>query len=192
MAVFPDISPSYDYVITQHWRTLRIGLTDGDFLQRRKKRTTPLHEFIIKWRALTADDERQLWNFYSDMSGGFQSFAFFDIERVYTGQNIGIGNGVENTFNTGAKNISNYTVYVDGIEKTEGVHYNVSVNTGTDGQDQIVFTTGNEPPDGKLITLDYKGRKYYAKCVFTHDNLTSTNFVTALHTIGLSIMEVMT
>jgi hypothetical protein len=191
MALFPDIYPSYDYKIIQHWKNLRLGLTDGDFLQRRKKRTSPLHEFVMKWKTLTASEERQLWDFYYARSGGFEAFAFFDFaSRSYTSQNIGTGDGVQTTFDAGAKNISNYTVYVDGNQKTEGTHYNVSSGTGTDGQDQIVFTAGNEPGNGEAVTLDYTGNKYYSTCVFTQDSLDSSNFITVLHTIGLSVMEV--
>ncbi len=189
MSVFPDIFPSYGYTITPTYRTLKLGPTDGDFIQRRRKRTSPLHTVAMTWNALSGANEKTLYDFYISMSGSWQAFAFFDFDaKNYTAIAVGIGDGSATAFNLVAKATSGRTVYVNGVAKTEGTDYTFYAGQGTDGQDKIIFTTA--PGNSLPITADYAGRKYLPKCIFQADDLNRNTFSVALYRTGLGIMEV--
>ncbi|MEM2899434.1 MAG: hypothetical protein QXT63_01460 [Thermoplasmata archaeon] len=90
MAVFPDIAPSYNYIMRPVFRTLLLGPTDGDFIQRRRKRTEPLYEFRMQWNYLSPSEEKQIIDFYLARSGSWDAFAFFDFDtRQWNDINLG-------------------------------------------------------------------------------------------------------
>lgn len=85
-------------------------------------------------------------------------FFFIDFEiDVYYGMALGVGNGATTTFTIPAKNTSARTVYVNGVAKTTPTQYTVTVGFGVGGEDAIVFTAGNIPTAGQLITIDCTG-----------------------------------
>jgi len=201
------------------WLTLRIVNDYGEICQRRRKRTTPLYRLQLRYDRLTAADIQTLFAFYCARSGGFEAFNVFDfIPRAWSGESVGTGDGAENTFNAGAKNISDYTVYVDGEAKKEDVagspdiafvntddmgfqntddsaweksgDYTISAGTGTDGQDQILFSPDRAPAVGAVITIDFTGQKHFTSCVFTEDNMSLAHFSNALFSTGLDIQQV--
>lgn len=188
MAVFPDISPSYSYIVTPQFHTLKLGPTDGDFIQRRKKRTLPLNKFTLTYNVISQSEEKTLHDFFLARYGAWEAFAFFDFDsKAHTGISLGTGNGVTTVFQLKAKSTSARTVYVAGVPKTEGVDYTVSVGGGTDGQDQITFAAA---PASGAITADYTGRAYCPNCIFGEDNFSSDLFTVNLYKTGLVILEV--
>lgn len=189
MSVFPDIRPSYDYTIASMFRTLKIGPTDGDFIQRRRKRIVPLHIITIKWDVLSQVEEKTLYDFYIARSGPWQDFAFFDFDsKSYSSVTIGTGDGSTKSFNLIAKNTSARTIFVNGVAKSEGVDYTFYSGLGTDGQDKITF--GTAPGSGLAITADYTGMKYFKNCIFQDDNFNRNTFSHALYKTGIVILEV--
>jgi uncharacterized protein (TIGR02217 family) len=57
-------------------------------------------------------------------------------------------------------------VYVNGVLKTEGVHYGVGSNTGI-----VTFTDGNAPPNGQLVSAAFE---YYTPVRFMSDEVETT------------------
>jgi hypothetical protein len=99
---------------------------------------------------------------------GVAGFTFFDFESKLYGtpgarpaRNIGTGDGATLTFTIPAKETSGIVVYVNGVAKTAGVDYNVSVGTGSQGEDQIVFIAGHAPGNGLAVTVAFLGRIRY-------------------------------
>ena len=84
---------------------------------------------------------------------------FFDVEQFAT------GNGVTTTFDLPAKNVRSYAVYVGGVLKVAGTHYNISAGTGSLGKDQVIFTGGNTPAAAAVISWAGIGKHFY-KCRF--------------------------
>jgi hypothetical protein len=189
MAIFPDITPSFNIVITPVYNTLKLGPTDGDFIQRRRKRLTPLFQISLKWDLLTEDEEKQLYEFFIARYGIWEAFSFFDpILRKWADIKIGTGDGFQTVFNLKAKETSDRAIKVDGVTKTEGVDYTFSAGTGTDGQDRITFTSA--PAVGAVITANYRSKLYFPKCIFQDDYMDRDVFSYRLYTTGLFIQEV--
>lgn len=63
-------------------------------------------------------------------------------------------------------------IYVDGVPKTEGVHYTVNYLTG-----KVTFTAGNFPGAGAV--LEWSGR-FYVPVRFTEDELPADEFVATM------------
>jgi len=75
-------------------------------------------------------------------------------ETSYTDENIGAGDGVEDTFYLDcypAERHNDLIVYVDGVQTTE------FTRPDTKDPRKIVFNAGHEPGDGLAVTADYTG-----------------------------------
>jgi hypothetical protein len=189
MAVYPDIAPS-GYTITPKFRTIKIG-TDGDFVQRRSKRVSPLFSFAMTYRNITNANLLTLYDFYLARLGSYDDFAFFDFDsRSWSDFTIGTGNGVTTTFSVGGKSTSSLVIKVDSVTKTLTTHYTIQVAGGTNGQDQITFTAGNIPTTGQVITAAFLGRKYYPYVIFADDNMNYEVFVYAAYQVGVELVQV--
>ena len=172
MAIFPDIAPNYGYTWLPVFRTDRLGPTDGDFTQRRRRRSNPLYQAELSYdnSRLKDADERALFEFFLARAGGFDSFVFFDfVARQYPLETIGSGDGSTTTWTLGYRDVEDETIYFDGVEQTAG--YSISNRTGANGQDQLVFDTA--PGNTVVITARLKGKKYLPACVFDDDALAS-------------------
>lgn len=194
MATFPDtIQPEIEsYKVALNWKTLKMGMTDGDFLQRRKKRTTPLHTFTMNFRPITAAEMQTLWEFYQARSGSYEAFVFFDYKAFpYTDVSVGTGTGAALTCQLKAKSVSSLVVKVAGVTKTAGVDYSfTSDGSGTNGQDKIVFLAGKYPTAGQAVTASYTGRKYLQYMIFQDDAMSRDQFHAVLFQTGITITEV--
>lgn len=45
--------------------------------------------------------------------------------------------------------------------RTVVTHYNITSGTGSVGQDRVIFTGGNAPPNTRTVRVTYKGRHHY-------------------------------
>lgn len=191
MALFPDISPGYEYQPLVTYNTLRLGPTDGDFIQRRRKRLSPLHSFKLQWRALTAAQESQLYDFYVARYGPWEAFQFFDFDAGKKwAVNVGTGTGAQTTWDLLGKDLTSVVIMVAGVTKTLSVDYNLGDGTGTDGQDTVIFIAGHLPAAEAAITATWTGKRYFANMIFEDDNLERTKFEYAIYRTGLTIREV--
>lgn len=189
MSVFPDITPSYDYSVQPAFYNLRLGPTDGDFIQRRRKRLTPLMRFTLQFNNLIEANIKTLYDFFIARYGGWDAFAFFDFDsKTWTAISVGTGDGSTTSFALIAKETSARTVYVDSVAQIEGTDYTFYSGQGTDGQDKITFASA--PANGAVITADYTGRKYYSNCIFGEDYMDRNLFEVKLYKTGLTIVEV--
>jgi len=170
MAIFPEINPDYGYLFYPKYSTEKIGPTDGDVIQRRRLRSTPLYTAELSYKNISITEERQLIDFIIARQGSYESFVFYDfVSRVYTGDSLGTGDGSTTTFTTSVRDATSIKVYIDSVETTAYTHGN---RTGGNGQDQITFTTA--PGDTTVLTIDYTAKKYLPICVFREDYLKSS------------------
>jgi len=188
MAVFPDIKAFYGSELIPMFNTLKLGPTDGDFIQRRKKRTVPLYQFRLKFNVLSQSDIKTLYDFFISMSGSYDSFAFFDFDYRDWSLTIGTGDGSTTSFDLKGKETSNRIIKVNGIQKTEGTDYTFYQGLGTDGQDKIIFNSA--PASGAVITADFNGRRYFPNCIFLEDIMSIESFSVFLYSVGITIQEV--
>lgn len=121
----------------------------------------------------SAADMATLVAFFRARQGKAHGFRFRDwTDYQATAQNIGTGDGSTLTYQL-RKSYSNGgvtsyriinkpvalggqvavapAVYVDGVKKTEGTHFNINYTTGL-----VTFTAGNAPASGKAITADFE------------------------------------
>lgn len=165
MALFPESTnrkPQYGYDNTPTENVQRTPPEAGNSYIRDRwgvKRWEARADFL-----LSLADAKVLWSWY-EVNSTF-AFEVFDFEETsFTLKNIGTGNGVNLTFTVPGKlstfNVAR-SVFVNGVLKTAGVHYNVSVGTGASGQDQIIFTAGNAPGNGLAVTITADVRAYYS------------------------------
>lgn len=194
MATFPGtiIPENESYKVAQAFKTLKLGLTDGDFLQRRRRRVNPLHTITMFFKPLLEAEIQTLWEFYKARFGSYEAFVFFDFKIFpYTSVAIGTGTGGALTCQLGAKEVSSLTVYVNGVSTVLGTDYSfASDGSGTNGQDKIVFLVGHYPTAGAAITAGYRGKKYFPYMIFQDDVMSRDNFVALLYQTGLTVVEV--
>lgn len=170
MAIFPDIAPNYGYLWVPEYRTDRLGPTDGDYTQRRRRRSSPLYRAELTYQNIPAADERTLFEFFLARQGSYDSFVFFDfVSRVYIGEAVGTGDGSTTVFTLGARDVEDESIYFDGVKQTSG--YTIGARSGGNGQDTVTFSTA--PGATVAITADYTGKKYLSTCIFDSDELRS-------------------
>jgi hypothetical protein len=120
------------------------------------------NKFSATWEFNLGIDDIELimsfWAMYK-VSG----FFGYDFEFITVGspgyrapEALGIGNGVITTFTVAAKQISNITVYDNGVSTAA---WTLSIGTGPQGEDRIIFTAA--PVAGHILTIAYKGRHRY-------------------------------
>lgn len=187
--LFPELAPGYDYQMTQVFNVLRLGPTENNLIQRRVK-GAGLYQFELKYKK-SSGVLAQLMSFFDSCQGGFLDFAFFDFltTRVWGNLAIGTGTGSQTVFELRGKNTSNRTIRVAGVAKEEGADYILSANAGTDGQDRIEFVIA-PPANAALITAAYTGRRYFPRCIFMENSLTTALSSNTRASLTLKIMEV--
>jgi hypothetical protein len=169
MAIFPDVRPDWGYSMNPVYRTDKLGPTDGDFVQRRRRRSTPLYEITLSYSGrLDASKVKQLLDFFKDHYGGWGAFTFYDFLPVpFSEFQVGIGDGTTTRFLLeNYRDIQNELVLVDGFADP---NYVIERRTGPDGQDELFFPTA--PASGVTITIEGEGCLRVDNCIFEKDVL---------------------
>lgn len=170
------------------FQTLRSN-TEKGVPYRRQKWTYPQRYVRLGLKYLLGTDVDTAWDFFLARKGSFEKFTWFlPVSDTYTKENVGQGDGSSTTFDIMGKDISSYTVYVDGATQTEGggADYTIGDGTGTDGRDQIIFNSA--PSNGGRIEITYTGTLglYYT---FEKDDFSKPGYITALKDWNLVIVE---
>lgn len=169
--------------------TTRLRAKNG-YEQRRANWATHRWSEKIGWNPAFSstpdrDHLRQLWGFYCDRKGTFQSFPYFsfDTQGVWL-LPIGTGDGVEDTFAVPARNATSRTVYDAGTPTAAGTY---TAGAASYGRDEVVFSPAIA--DGNAITILFTGQRYGAMR-FAEDKLTYTAFFAQLMACELEVVEV--
>jgi hypothetical protein len=126
-----------------------------------------------------------LYNFYLARKGAYEAFNYFyPLSGAYEGEYVGTGDGSTTIFNLPCTGAFGYTVYLDGIEQTEGVDYTFTAEGGADGADKTEFNVA--PAAGEYITIDFTGYlKVHAR--FAEDGLSFETFWDRLVDSGVEL-----
>jgi hypothetical protein len=161
MAIFPNITPDYNYKRKAQSGTEIRSATSGKEW-RRKSWPRNKQSFEMAWAMLTDAEAATLRAFYDARQGQWESFTFFDFaSRNWTALECDEeGTGTLTTFTIPGKTTSAQIVYVDGVLEA-GANWAIGVGTGTEGEDQIVFDGGHEPASGSIVTITFTGKRRY-------------------------------
>lgn len=185
MAIFPEVTPDYDYAFYPRFATEKNGPTDGDITQRRRLRSTPLYTAEMDYKYLTLANERLLIEFFESHYGDYSSFVFYDfISRVYSDVSLGTGDDSTVLFTMDCRDATSLTVKIDGGSTSS---YTLSDRNGTNGQDQITFDTA--PTTGQVLTVDYTGQKYCSNCFFRNNVMKTIRPIWSRETIKKIIVD---
>ena len=167
MAKFPEYTevplfPTIDMRVRFH--TVRTQFNSEAVESRKRKFIYPRRDITVKYNHVTKAYGEILWEFVIARAGSYESFNFFMPEPEtsypsYTGEYVGAGDGSNTVFNLPCKNSLAQTIYIDGVEQTEGTDYNIDAGTGEDGADRLEFDDSGmvAPNDGAIITADFTG-----------------------------------
>jgi hypothetical protein len=168
MSLLPDITPIHDPQVG-YISGIESDLADNNIESRRwvsRARRTWSYQWAGKSQANAA-----LIRDHYLAHQEYTAFHFFEFKYV---QNAGpiwssvecdeTGTGALDTFTIPGKITTSVAVYVNDVLRTLTTHYTLSSGTGTNGEDQIVFTEGNEPADEAIVTVNFAGRRrFYVK-----------------------------
>jgi len=196
MAKFPEYTeiplfPTVDVRI--QFNTLRTQFNTESVESRKRKFIYPRRDITVKYNYITKAYAETLWEFFIARSGSYESFNFFMPEPElsypsYAGEYVGAGDGDTEVFNLPCKNSLAQTVYIDGVEQTDGTNYNIDAGTGADGADRLEFNDSGmvAPSDGAIITIDFTGT-LKIRSVFADDVLSLSIFRDMLVSCGVEL-----
>lgn len=189
MVAFPDlltsVRPINPLSESIEFRTLSSEYESGAQVTK-QKRLFPLRAYPLKYKSITKDNARILWQFFMGRKGKHLPFNLFHpFEDDYIGEYVGTTDGSTTIYNLPSKMASGYTVYVGGVAKAGGgVDYTFAATGGEDGADKITFAVALAA--GQYITIDFTGR-LKVRCKFGEDMMSFETFRNRLVTTGLTL-----
>lgn len=188
MAVFPNTpEPEYPEVTTPQYRTLVTDFQSGKE-QRRQLWSFPKRSFALKYGALDQSESDIVYNFFNARKGRFETYTFFfPFVESHVGEYVGVGNGSTTVFDLPSKNTDSGTLTVYEAGTTSSPQPTFSSGTGTDGRDQITFSSA--PATGDYITADFDGQ-LGLKMRFNADVMPKELFSFKLYNHEIELFEV--
>lgn len=184
MAAYPDytsVSVEQPYREQLEWKTLISQFDDLGEEQRKQKWLYPKRNVTLRHAYVTKAGARTIWQFYNARQGAYEAFNYFvPFADAYVSEYVGTGDATTTGFNLPCKDISTYTVYVDGAS----ISATLATAAGTDGADHLRF--GTAPADGSRITASFTGR-LKIHCRFADDNMDFDQLYNDLVTIGIKL-----
>lgn len=185
--VFPELIGLSFNVVKKPTFNTRVARSINGNEVRNSLMQFPLWEFELTYdylpdKTLGTTDLKTIMGFFLSRKGRFDSFLFKDPDDyVTTASAVGTGDGVTTAFYftrslggfvepIGQIDISeDYSVYVDGVEQTEGADYDITL------PNLMIFNSA--PADGALIT---NSLQYYFRCRFQEDEQEYEKFMDKL------------
>ncbi len=191
ISIQDSLNIGYELEVTALRAVQMIGPNDYSLPQRNN--LSPygsLHEIILKLIAMDVTKEKDLYNFYEQMSGGWQSFAMYDCDKdggankwwtqVYLGTFDGTGNGI---VPLKGKSTSNIVITING---TANNNWTKQSGVAVDGQDQVTFS----PVPTGFGMASFNGIRYFPNCLFMDKGLSRKLFRWNLYQTGVTIRQV--
>ncbi len=195
MAVFPsfpyDIYSDNPLVEEVRFKTdLTMFGTEGQ--ERRKRRILyPKKDMNLKFTWITKQEGRLLWEFFIDRGGSFEPFYYvhpfvreYGLHHTDGVQFASACDGVGVNFLVPSIAATSYTLYVGGIEQTEGVDYDFYSEGGVDGIDYVHLDVA--PDAGLTLTWSFTGQ-LVTRCRFEDDSQDFETFYNRLSKMGIKL-----
>ncbi|MEO0166607.1 MAG: hypothetical protein ABIL39_10780 [candidate division WOR-3 bacterium] len=193
MSLYPTSPvPCFPYEIREEGKTISVEFDSGKSQHLRLRRFPKRKIGPLIYRGLNFNDRKIIYSFFRNYWKNFNSFYFYDwILREWIDEYVGRGDGSTAIFDLHSKNtvIQSLVIYVDGVQKQLGTHYNFLSGGGIEGADRIQFTSGNIPENGALITSDFSGY-LRLKAEFYEDSYIERISVPELFDIEITLYEV--
>lgn len=192
MATFPESSPTPTYPLRmiQRWMTGRVPLGgDKAIVQKRSAIVYPAYDVVVNYSKVTGAEAQTLWNFFKARRGGYEPFYIYDLALLaglalaHVGEFVGVGDGVETTFDIPGRSTSAQTIKVSGVTQVVTTDYTISAGTGTSSSDRVVFESGSIPSPGSVVTASFTGYLRIRVC-FESDELDRELFMRNLMRYG--------
>ena len=193
MAVFPTFTDDIysDNPLVDEVRFKTTFTMFGTEGQERRKRQYlhPKRDINLKFSWITKQEARLLWEFYAARSGSFEAFYYVHpFIRTYPTsggeQFASVCDGESVNFLVPSVGATSYTLYLQGVEQTEGVDYTFYSQGGIDGIDYVQMDVA--PTAGHQLTWAFTGQ-LATRCRFEEDNLTFETFYNRLAKMGLKL-----
>lgn len=183
MAAFPETPvPTWSYIVEPEWRTL-ITPFDSGKEQRRQTWTYAKYNVVLSYYGQPSSASETIWKFFQARKGAYGAFHFFDPldASSHVDLYVGIGDSTTVSFSLPGKQISNQTIYLNGLETTA---VTLTTAAGEDGSDLITFDSA--PSTADTVTCSFSG-KLRIRCRFDEDRLSRDNFDKALFSYGIRL-----
>ena len=124
----------------ENWKTLS-NSSEGGVEQRIAKWTRPIRQFEVIANLMEQSAEADvLLNFIHARKGALEPFIFITrSKRTWLKVFVGIGTGSRRVWVLPFLGYSILSVYVNGLDKFEGVDYDITLAAGPGGTDLLVF-----------------------------------------------------
>jgi len=176
--------------LTPEFKTLIDRFGNQGAEQRKRKWLYNKWNLILNYENITKANATILYQFFINRSGRWEAFHWLDdFEDTYIKQYFAIGDGSRFLFDLPGKDISDYTIYGDGVSYTESPDstsedYIIIEDTGADGGDQVQFFDILD--DGVRLTIDFTG-KLKIRCRFQNDIMPFEHFFNVVANIGIEL-----
>jgi hypothetical protein len=152
--LFPDIAPDRFARGRKKWQN-RVPAADAG-LQVNVPHPTVQHLFKGAWTTLSDTDLDTIVSHNEANAANVFTLFDFNVRAIPGGTttpiSFGTGDGATLTFTLPAKAVAGLAVYDAGSLVTNGI-YSLSVGTGADGEDQVVYGTSHAPTPGHALTF---------------------------------------
>ena len=151
----------------------------------------PRYKFTLAHKTCTQQNFQKLQNFFLICKGQGTAFNFFDVSDHFLNQQIGIGNGITNTFTIyktyffekyaykrNIYNIKNVKIYVNN-QLVENNYYTINKN-------ELLFINNYIPEQNSIIAIE---GIFYITARFENDVLQYINKNQYIDIENLSIVE---
>lgn len=201
--LFPDVPPSEGFSFSLSYYTFEAGPYPSGAILSRAARAFPLYS--CDWRInsqLPWSTYETVFDHFMTMQGRLGRFDFIDPNgwdmspvgirwpKLYAGLCTGDNSSAAaRTFTMPMKSSTSYTLYRAGSALATPGDYSISVGTGDNGRDQIVFVAGHQGSAGQVLEWQATGRAVFL-CKFVDDVMSFNAFCAMLATTGLKIQQV--
>lgn len=123
-----------------------------------RKALRPRAAISLGWDVLERDQERQIREAIETLEGPAHSTTWIDwLELPWYYVPVGVGDGATVDFELPVTNGTGHTLYVQGVEDAA---VTISTGTGSDGADEVTFTTA--PAGGRRISVSFTGKRLWS------------------------------
>jgi hypothetical protein len=178
------------------FKTLKSNFDNLGEEKRKQKWLYPKRNVTLKYKALTKDQAKDLYDFYQKRGGSYSSFVWFESTgigayKAYSSEYVAGTGTTTLVFNLPAIGSSQTITMNVGGAATATSNYTFTAGGGPDGEDKVTFVSSSAggltaPASTQYVTCDFTAR-LKIKCRFAEDRLSWDNFHDRLVNTGVKL-----